>query len=611
MQKFFLYARKSTDVEDKQVLSIEAQITELREFAKRENLEIIDVLIEKQSAKTPGRPLFNSMLDRIEQGEANGIIAWHPDRLARNSIDGGKIIYFLDCNKILTLKFPQFWFESTPQGKFMLNIAFGQSKYYVDSLSENTKRGLRQKVRRGEYPSRAPLGYINDSRNKTIVVDKKRSKIVKEIFDIYAQGNSRLEDISNYLQSNGILSKTGKSIHISKVSFILSNPFYYGHFRYAGEIYEGKHQPIISKKVFDTVQNILHSRGRPQKKDKNINGNNPQPYCGLLFCNCGMMITGEYKKKKQKNGNLHYYTYYHCSKKSKTMKCKEPSIRQENLDKQISNLLQKFSLKKEWADYLNHRLDLEEKDIFSSSISFVQSAKDQISDIKTKLQRLLDSYLDQDVDRESYLEKKAKLMSEKKTLEEKIITLEQKQFSWVEPIRKWINEAQNVDKISRDSNLFDKKVIAKEIFGSNLILTNREARFCEPSDSEITSPNQWAPLGVAHQNFNGFSESCVPERVRRFELLLRVWKTRVLTTIRYPRICTYSNTAQEFFQEKSPHYGDLGGLAWQVESLKRMKVDGTFPPTTRSFMMPFQPLRWIASKAPRVTPIRSWSGSLY
>ncbi len=528
MQKFFLYARKSTDVEDKQVLSIEAQITELREFAKRENLEIVDVLIEKQSAKTPGRPLFNSMLDRIENGEANGIIAWHPDRLARNSIDGGKIIYFLDCNKILALKFPQFWFESTPQGKFMLNIAFGQSKYYVDSLSENTKRGLRQKVRRGEYPSRAPVGYINDSRNKTIVVDKKKSKIIKEIFDIYAQGNSRLEDISNHLQDNGILSKTGKRIHISKASFILSNPFYYGHFKYAGEIYEGKHQPIISKKIFDRVQEILHSRGRPQKKDKNINGNNPQPYCGLLFCECGMMITGEYKKKKQKNGNLHYYTYYHCSKKSKTIKCKEPSIRQESLDRQISKLLQKFSLKKEWADYLLNRINLEEKDTKNSLVSFVQESKDKIMDAKTKLQRLLDSYLDQDVDRESYLEKKSKLMSEKKTLEEKILNLEQKQFSWVEPMRKWINEAENVEKIARDNDLLPKKVIAKEIFGSNLTLANREARFREPSDSEITSPNQWATLGVAHQNLKGFSESCVLERVGGIGPPARLWKSRVL-----------------------------------------------------------------------------------
>ncbi|MBU1449210.1 recombinase family protein [Patescibacteria group bacterium] len=142
-QKFFLYTRKSTDVEDKQVLSIEAQITELRAFAKQEKLEIVDELVEKQSAKIPGRPIFNEMLKRVEAGEANGILAWHPDRLARNSVDGGKIIYLVDTGGLAALKFVQFWFEPTPQGKFMLNIAFGQSKYYVDSLSENTKRGLR------------------------------------------------------------------------------------------------------------------------------------------------------------------------------------------------------------------------------------------------------------------------------------------------------------------------------------------------------------------------------------------------------------------------------------------------------------------------------------
>ena len=128
-QKFFLYCRKSTDVEDKQVLSIEAQITELREFAKRENLQVVEVFIEKQSAKIPGRQVFNEMLKRIEKGEVNGILSWHPDRLARNSIDGGRIIYLLDTGKLKYLEFPQFWFEDTPQGKFMLSIAFGQSKY--------------------------------------------------------------------------------------------------------------------------------------------------------------------------------------------------------------------------------------------------------------------------------------------------------------------------------------------------------------------------------------------------------------------------------------------------------------------------------------------------
>lgn len=181
-QKFFLYCRKSTDVEDKQVLSIKAQISELHAYAKKEKLEIIDEFIEKQTAKIPGRPIFNQMMEKIEKGEANRILAWHPDRLARNSIDGGRIIYLLDTSKLQSLKFPQFWFESTPQGKFILSIAFGQSKYYVGSLSENTKRGLRQKVRQGEYPGLAPVGYINDVRTKTIEIDRKRSKIVKAAF---------------------------------------------------------------------------------------------------------------------------------------------------------------------------------------------------------------------------------------------------------------------------------------------------------------------------------------------------------------------------------------------------------------------------------------------
>lgn len=249
MQKFFLYARKSTDVEDKQVLSIEAQLTELREYAKRENIIISAEVVEKQSAKYIGRSLFNKMLDEIEKFGGN-ILAWNPDRLARNSVDGGRIIYLLDTGKLASLKFPTFWCDNTSQGKFMLNMAFGQSKYYVDSLSENTKRGLRQKVRNGEYPTLAPVGYINDSRIKSVVVDKKKAKIIKQAFELYVKGNQRLEDIANFLAKKNIISKRGNIIHKSRATSILSNPFYTGLFRYGGEIHEGKHEPIITKKTF-------------------------------------------------------------------------------------------------------------------------------------------------------------------------------------------------------------------------------------------------------------------------------------------------------------------------------------------------------------------------
>ena len=350
--KYFLYARKSTDVEDKQVLSIEAQITELRAFAKQEGLHIAEEFIEKQSAKIIGRPIFNKMILRIENGDANGILAWHPDRLARNSVDGGKIIYLLDGGGLADLKFPQFWCENTSQGKFMLNIAFGQSKYYVDSLAENTKRGLRQKVRRGEYPCLAPIGYINDVRTKTVVVDKKRASLIRKAFEMYAQGKSRYDDIARFLFENGIATGAtrgwtkggGKQLKKDQIAFLLSNPFYIGRFRYSGEMYDGTHTPIVSKELFDQVQKVLRERSNKNRPPEN----NPQAYCGLLSCSeCGCSITAEEKVKHQQNGNTHRYVYYHCTKKRGT--CDGAYLREEMLDAELSDLLSRFHLPPEWA----------------------------------------------------------------------------------------------------------------------------------------------------------------------------------------------------------------------------------------------------------------------
>jgi len=501
MQKFFLYARKSTDVEDKQVLSIEAQLTELRDYAKRENIEISAEFIEKQSAKVIGRPIFNKMLNDIEKF-GGSILAWHPDRLARNSIDGGKIIYLLDTEKLASLKFPTFWCDSTSQGKFMLNMAFGQSKYYVDSLSENTKRGLRQKVRNGEYPTLAPVGYINDSRTKTVVVDRKKAKVIKQAFELYVKGNQRLEDIANFLAKKNIISKRGNIIHKSRATFILSNPFYTGLFRYSGELHEGKHEPIISKKLFDEAQEMLKFRGQPERKPQN----EPQPYCGLISCaSCGMMITGEYKVKKQKNGNVHEYIYYHCTKKNKNIKCFEPCIREQELDRQLSSLIQKVSLPKDWAEELLRMANDDHKNSAQSLTACVKEKKIKLNVISQRLERLLNGYLDQDIEKEIYREQKSKLLLSKKSLEEEMTSLSHKQNDWLEPFQNWLKVAQDIGKIASDSDLFAKKVCAKEIFGSNLLLGEKTVRTAEggaglrtQNSLAKTGETAWALLRNAH-----------------------------------------------------------------------------------------------------------------
>ncbi|TSC85480.1 MAG: Resolvase protein [Microgenomates group bacterium Gr01-1014_16] len=470
-QKFFLYARKSTDVEDKQILSIEAQLTELRELAKKEEIRIMDELIEKRSAKIPGRPVFNSMLERIEKGEATGIISWHPDRLARNSVDGGRIIYLLDTGVIIALKFNTFWFESTPQGKFMLNIAFGQSKYYIDSLSENTKRGKRQKIRRGEYPGPAPRGYLNDLKTRTIIIDPKMAKTVGKGFALYAKGQSRIEDISQFFTKHGIISRSGLPLHKDRIKYMLTNPFYYGHFRFNGETYPGRHEPIVSKKLFDRVQEVLKIRGRPQKQ-----ATDPRPLTGLVKCGeCGMMITGEVKTKHYKNTNrTAYYTYYHCTKKSKRHTCRQSPIRADDLDGQLSETIKQFYLKPDWAEWMLRKIDGEEKCSDRSVGAAVSENQVKINSLDSKLQFILDSYLDQVIDRQTYLVKKEKLMSERKTLEEQIADFSQRHHNWLEPFRDWINEAQNTPEIALSPDPAPKKSLAAKIFGSNLVLEDKK-----------------------------------------------------------------------------------------------------------------------------------------
>ncbi len=216
--KYFLYARKSSEDDDKQVMSIEAQLFELREFARKENLQVLEEFTESKSAKKPGREKFGEMMSRIESMDGVGILAWHPDRLARNSIDGGRVIYAVNTTKIVSLRFPTFWFEPTPQGLFMLQVAFGQSKYYSDNFSENINRGIRQKLRRGEWLTKAPFGYVNNVKTRNIEPDVVKAKIIVRAFEEFAKGNHGLVSLAEFLSEHGICRVMER--HLPKLPFL-------------------------------------------------------------------------------------------------------------------------------------------------------------------------------------------------------------------------------------------------------------------------------------------------------------------------------------------------------------------------------------------------------
>src|SRR3989338_11593603 len=324
--KYFIYTRKSTESAERQVMSLESQLSELKEFAAKEKLEIVASLSEAQTAKEHGRKIFAEMLDRICTGEAGGILAWHPDRLARHSIDGGKIIYLLDTGKITTLKFPTFWFDTTPQGKFMLSIAFGQSKYYVDNLSENIKRGIRQKLRNGIWPAWAPLGYINDKNARCIAVDKEKAKYIKRAFEMYATGEYPLAQIRKIINSLGLVGKKGKMLSVSNYQYMLKNKIYYGMIEYNGELYDGKHEPIITKKLFDSVQEVMANKSKPKSPKLK-----PYIFRGFFRCGeCGCFITTETQKG---------HNYLRCTKRKNP--CSQRYAREDAITSQIKEEIKK------------------------------------------------------------------------------------------------------------------------------------------------------------------------------------------------------------------------------------------------------------------------------
>ena len=460
MTNYFIYCRKSSEDEERQVLSIEAQLTELRDFAKQQNLFVVREFYESKTAKEPGREVFNEMLGEIEKGTAQGILAWNPDRLARNSIDGGKIIYLVDTLKIVALKFPTFWFEATPQGKFMLSVAFGQAKYYTDNLRENILRGIRQKIRRGELSAKAPIGYFNEPRLRTIEPDKKTFCKVKEILEAFATGNYTLTAIQRKMFSLGLVGKSGAPIHLSSIQKILTNPFYYGHFRYRGEVHQGSHKPMIAKKLFDQIQEALVANGKPRKK----RGPKNFEFLGFAKCGeCGYAITAERKIKK--SGRL--YHYYHCTFKSKTAKCSQTRfLREEELARQVQDMVKKVSLPDEWRDKYLAKLETENADVRHSSDLFVQNLKNDISAVSARLSRLTDAYLNEALELGEYLERKNALTAEKRTLEEKLSDFERKGNHWLELMRNWIIEANQAVNLIKRENLGEQKDFLVRI-GSN------------------------------------------------------------------------------------------------------------------------------------------------
>ena len=401
------------------------------------------------------------MLSRVEKGECAGILSWHPDRLARNSVDGGRIIWLLDTEKLKELKFPTFWFENTPQGKFILQIAFGQSKYYIDNLSENIKRGHRQKLKNGLWPQMAPLGYLNDKSTKTVTIDKNKARLIEKAFELYSTGHYSLRHLCEIINNLGLIGRKNKTLSISNYQYFLKNPFYYGIIRYNGELYEGKHEPIIAKKLFNKVQEVMQRKSRPNKlKLKYF------VFRGFIRCGeCGCLITAETQKG---------HNYYHCTKRK--TKCSQKYIREEELARQISQSIQKVSLPDDWVRKMVAELKKEKAETFQSSASFAQKIEKEITTLDGKLERLTSAYLENALTLAEYQKIKNNLVEEKQALKDKKASFERKRNHWFEPAINFVKGLKYTRILAKSRNLENLRDFLQKC-GSNFVLENQKLAF--------------------------------------------------------------------------------------------------------------------------------------
>lgn len=444
--KYVLYARKSTEGDKKQVQSIQAQIREMKAIAKRYDLNIIEIIEDEKSAKTPGkRPGFNRMIQLIERGSINGILTYASSRLARSPLESGKIAQLLQDEKVLSIRTVSR--EYLPDDNaIVMGVEASMDAQYIRDLRRDVKRGMIEKIMNGGISGQAPAGYLNVYGKKIIAPDPLRFELIRKAFDLVLAGETP-QSVRHTMNNDWgyTTASTGNPISYAGIYRLLANP------RYAGKVpdpykegvfYEANFPAMITAEEYDRVQRILGKKGKPRLcKEKFF------VLRGMIRCGeCGGGVSPQTKHKFLKDGTKAEYTYYRCNMKRQCSQKK--SIREELLLKQTEELLAMYSLPNELYRWGKKVISaLAEQDNTERQMAHKMRAVTENS-LTKQLESLLDKFTKDLIDQEDYKSKRADIKKQLDNLLTKNDTEQQDIASVLESAIKNLDLLSNIRSIT-------------------------------------------------------------------------------------------------------------------------------------------------------------------
>lgn len=416
--RYLMYLRKSSESEERQELSIPAQARELRALAARQRLILAGRPFEESmSAKEPGRPVFNLVIDQVCAGKADGVLCWKLDRLARNPLDGGRIMHSLGKGQIKAIVTPDRTFTGTGDDKLLMSIIFGMATKYSDDLSDNVKRGNREALRNGRWPGKPKLGYKRDHETMRLVPDPERFPVVQKLWRLLVSGTRPLETLRLARQELNLMTPvTGKvgGRHLSKSGLyrMFRDPFYAGIMIRKRESFPGTHPPMVTMDEFRIAQTLLDGKLRPTAKPKGLFFT----YRGLLVCGrCGACVTARnsinrYGKK---------YIYYHCCRKERRYGyCPERAVQEKEIQEAVCGFLDRLTPPEQWTKtLLEHLVRLQARDHQEEEQTRYLIER-LIKQTDRQLDKARDLLIKETITEEEYQRDRLKLLEERQRLTE-------------------------------------------------------------------------------------------------------------------------------------------------------------------------------------------------